>query len=433
MPPSLPAPDRDGLVVPLDGGGVTPAQAGPKAAALARLSGAGLPVPAGLVLTADAYRAQLAAAGLVPGADRGDDPRSALRARLACLREIEPAIAGPLVAAWARLAGPARHPVAVRSSALLEGGPRVAAAGQFETFLGIGDAADLLTAVRACWSALWSVRARRYLRDRGVDPAGTAMAVLIQRLVPARAAGGALSRTADGTLVLTAAWGLGPAVAQGEVVPDRYVLAREGPALRSLEPGRKPRRLVLTARGAEPRWEAVPPERVASPCLDPAEALSLAHLVLAAEAAFGTAVELEWALDDAGFHLLQARPLPPASRGASSRASALEPGARDLRGQPAGAGRAVGPVSIVRREADLAAVGVGDVLVTRVAGPALAGVLPRVAAVVAELGGSTSHLAALARERGIPAVLGVADATRRIPEGARVVVDGATGVVRWSR
>jgi pyruvate,water dikinase len=78
-------------------------------------------------------------------------------------------------------------------------------------------------------------------------------------------------------------------------------------------------------------------------------------------------------------------------------------------------------------------VGAGDVLVTRAAGPALSQVLPRVAAVVAELGGSTSHLASLARERGIPMVLGVLDATRRIPEGAQVAVDGVAGVVRWMR
>jgi pyruvate,water dikinase len=75
----------------------------------------------------------------------------------------------------------------------------------------------------------------------------------------------------------------------------------------------------------------------------------------------------------------------------------------------------------------------GDVLVTQVAGPALTAVLPRVAGVVAELGGSTSHLAALARERGIPAVLGVGEATRRIPPGATVAVDGVTGIVRWMR
>ena len=75
----------------------------------------------------------------------------------------------------------------------------------------------------------------------------------------------------------------------------------------------------------------------------------------------------------------------------------------------------------------------GSVVVTRVGGPALAAVLPRAAGVVAELGGSTSHLAALARERGIAAVLGARGATRRIPEGAAVAVDGITGVVRWGQ
>ena len=104
-----------------------------------------------------------------------------------------------------------------------------------------------------------------------------------------------------------------------------------------------------------------------------------------------------------------------------------------LRGQPAGVGWGSGPACVVVHEHDLEHVRLGDVLVTQVAGPALTAVLPRVAGLVAELGGSTSHLAALARERGIPAVLGVGDATRRIPEGATVAVDGVTGLVRWIR
>jgi pyruvate,water dikinase len=96
-------------------------------------------------------------------------------------------------------------------------------------------------------------------------------------------------------------------------------------------------------------------------------------------------------------------------------------------------GWGTGPACLVIHEHDLEHVKLGDVLVTRVAGPALTAVLPRVAGVVAELGGSTSHLAALARERGLPAVLGVLGATRRIPEGATVAVDGVAGVVRWVR
>ena len=91
----------------------------------------------------------------------------------------------------------------------------------------------------------------------------------------------------------------------------------------------------------------------------------------------------------------------------------------------------VGLARIFSCECELARVVPGDILVTKVAGPALGPVLAHVAGVVAELGGSTSHLASLARERGIPMVLGVLDATQRIPEGAQVAVDGVAGVVRW--
>ena len=97
---------------------------------------------------------------------------------------------------------------------------------------------------------------------------------------------------------------------------------------------------------------------------------------------------------------------------------------------PASAG-VPGRAVVVNCECEIGRVAPGDILVTRVAGPALNHVLPLVGGVVAELGGSTSHLAALARERGIPMVLGVLDATRRIPDGAQVAVDGVAGVVRW--
>jgi pyruvate,water dikinase len=102
-----------------------------------------------------------------------------------------------------------------------------------------------------------------------------------------------------------------------------------------------------------------------------------------------------------------------------------------LNGHPSGIGWGEGRARVVNCECELDRVGAGEVLVTTVAGPALSEVLPHVAGVVAELGGSTSHLASLARERGVPMVLGVLDATRRIPDGSMVAVDGVAGVVRW--
>lgn len=426
----------EGFVIALTAAEAASAAAvGPKAATLARLRHAGLPVPDGFCLTAEAYRARLTATGVEPSAaavaaaDGLEARRLALTVRLGLLGPpIDSPLAEELTAAYRPLTAAPGTLVAVRSSALCEDTADASFAGQFDTFLGIADPTDLETATRACWASLWSTRALRYMRAHAVDPARTAMAVIVQRMVDAQAAGGALSHTPDDELLITGTWGLGSAVAQGEVVPDRFVLRRDG-ALARVEPGRKDRRVAATP-AAGPSWQAVPRAMIEAPCLSDADAVELGQLVLTAEAVLGSPVEVEWARDAGGFHVLQARPLRVETRHADAELWRRHPG---LRGHPAGVGWGSGPARIVIHEHDLEHVNLGDVLVTQIAGPVLTTVFPRVAGVVAELGGSTSHLAALARERGIPAVLGVLEATRRIPEGAMVAVDGVAGVVRWTK
>ena len=139
-------------------------------------------------------------------------------------------------------------------------------------------------------------------------------------------------------------------------------------------------------------------------------------------------VEIEWALDETGFQLLQARPLHLQAREEPDEVWQTKP---RLNGHPAGVGWATGRACVIHCECELSRVAPGDVLVTRVASPALSQILTQVAGVVAERGGSTSHMASLARERGIPMVLGVLDATGRIPNGSMVAVDGVAGIVRW--
>ena len=181
----------------------------------------------------------------------------------------------------------------------------------------------------------------------------------------------------------------------------------------------------------------MPSELVGAPCLDAGQAVTLGRMMRKAEAVVGSPVEIEWALDDQGFKLLQARPLHEphlGERGSVGEGRVPEeiwlrhPG---LNGHPAGIGWGTGRACVVNCECELTRVAPGDILVTKVAGPALSQILPRVGGVVAELGGSTSHLASLARERGIPMVLGVLEATSRIPDGSQVAVDGVAGIVRW--
>jgi pyruvate,water dikinase len=259
-----------------------------------------------------------------------------------------------------------------------------------------------------------------------IDPAGTAMGVLVQPLVSARASGGGLSESSEGTMILTATWGLGSAIAQGEVTPDRYELARDAEVV-SITPGRKDHEVGCVHR-AEPETRVVPAAMAAEPCLAEPQATELGKLLRKAEDLMGIPVEIEWAMDDAGFQLLQARPLHTQ---VAAIPDAVWQNRPRLNGHAAGVGWGEGRACVIQCECELSRIAPGDILVTRVAGPALSHILTQVAGVVAERGGSTSHMASLARERGIPMVLGVLDATRRIPDGSTVAVDGVAGVVRW--
>jgi pyruvate,water dikinase len=336
----------------------------------------------------------------------------------------------PLLGAWHELKAETDALTVVRSSALVEDRFGSSFAGQFESFLGIDSEADFITAIRSCWGALWATRALRYMATHDIDPSETAMGILVQPLVSARASGGGLSEASgecdERGMILSATWGLGSAIAQGEVTPDRYELSRDG-ALVSITPGVKDHQVGCIHRG-EPVTRAVERVHVAEPCLGEQQATELARLLRQVEDLMGMPVEIEWAMDDSGFQLLQARPLHTQVATAPDATWLNRP---RLNGHAAGVGWGEGRACVIQCECELSRVSPGDVLVTRVAGPALSHILTRVAGVVAERGGSTSHMASLARERGIPMVLGVLEATLRIPDGSTVAVDGVAGVVRW--
>lgn len=418
------------LVVPLDSAEATnSARFGPKAANLAALGQAGLPVPGGYCLDAEAYRQQIAASGLETATQGvfGDDGmaarRHSLRIKLALMEApIDPATEAALLSTWEMLQADGATHVAVRSSALVEDRDGSNFAGQFESFLGLTNPQDFITAVRSCWSALWSTRALRYMATHDLDPADTAMGLILQPVVAAISSGGGLSQTPEGGMLLSATWGLGSAIAQGEVVPDTYVLTRDGELTESRS-GRKSHS-VDCVHGSQ----SVAMERSEELCLNEQQVTELGKWLLRAEKLIGGPTEIEWALDKNGIKLVQARPLHVAELHVPDEIWQRRP---RLNGQPAGIGWGTGRACVVNCECELSRVAPGDILITKVAGPALSHVLGSVAGVVAELGGSTSHFASLARERGIPMVLGVLDATNKVPDGSMVAVDGVAGVVRW--
>lgn len=410
------------------------ARFGPKTANQAALAAAGLPTPGGFCLSAEAYRAQIEALGLADDAEQAVTLEFMAarpyisRVRIAMFEApIIDEILAPLLAAYRDLVGTSGMMVAVRSSSLMEDTEGSSFAGQFQTFLGIDNETDFLTAVRACWGALWSSRALRYMEAKEISVADTAMAVLVQPLVEAIASGGGMSRTANGGMSVSATWGLGEAIAQGEVVPDRFDLDAGGAIVETVA-GRKRHSIRCRHHQAGPAAQAVTGDQVSEPSLEGAQVRQLAGMMKTAEDRMGGPVEVEWAMDESGIKMLQARPLHMEPAQAPDDLWSGHPG---LKGHPAGIGWGSGRACVINCECEIGRVAPGDILVTTVAGPALSQILPRVAGVVAELGGSTSHLASLARERGIPMVLGVFDATQRIPDGGQVAVDGVTGVVRW--
>jgi pyruvate, water dikinase len=420
------------FVVPLRDADATEADRfGPKAANLAALGLAGLPIADGFALDAAAYRLQLQALGLEDTAYKVfstggmEARRSALAIRLGLLDQpITDKLMGPLMGAWESIMAVPDNLAVVRSSALVEDRFGSSFAGQFESFLGLENDTEYLTAIRSCWCALWATRALRYMATHNLNPAETAMGLIIQPLVHAKISGGGLSRTAEGDMLISATWGLGSSIAQGEIVPDRYRLTRDGKIL-EVAAGRK-----FQAVGCTHGTQTVSRKQATEPCLSEDQVKEIGEYLYTAESVVDGPAEIEWSLDDDGFKLLQARPLHVDTEHAPDPIWDQHP---RLRGHPAGVGWGTGRACVVSCECELSRVTPGDVLITKVPGPALAGILPQVSAVIAELGGSTSHLASLARERGIPMVLGVLDATTSIPEGSTVAVDGVAGIVRWKQ
>ena len=309
------------LVMALDDPGAVPELVGGKGASLSRLARAGFKVPAGFDVTTGAYldfldgdglRGELlAAVSLVDVSDPGTVEAAAGRiGELFAARPVPAATAAAIAAAYAAL-GDAAVPVAVRSSATVEDLPGLSAAGQHDTYLNIHGSAAVLDAVRRCWASLWSARAIGYRARRGISPDDVSIAVVVQRLVPAEAAGVMFTiDPVDGArdkVVVSANWGLGESVVSGDVTPDVAVVDRESGALASYQLGGK--EVMTVADGAGTLETETPADLRSAPVLSPDQAGELARVGLAIEKLYGQPVDVEWARADRELWVVQARPI----------------------------------------------------------------------------------------------------------------------------
>lgn len=394
---------------------------GSKAGALGTLLRAGLPVPDGHAIPLDVCTA--AVRGLHHGTPAGRHGPAAARAAIRG-RALPAGLRDALAAALGELDG---VPVAVRSSASDEDTHDAAAAGRYTSVLAVHGLDAVVEAVRTCWASLYADTAADHRRDRHHDEE-PAMGVVVQRHVDADASGVMFTPAApDGPTLVEASWGLGPSVVEGAVNPDTYTVAADG----SLVTVVADKHTRLDRRGGRLVTRDVPTPDRERRVLDDADARRLAALGRRVAATLGGAQDVEWAIADGRAWILQARPVTAAlpHRTAPSAPRTSAPGTTVLTGAPGSRGTATGPARVVRGPADFARVRPGDVLVCPWTDPGWTPLLRVAGGVVTEVGGVLSHAAIVARERGIPAVLGVPDATRLLRDAARVTVDGTAGVV----
>jgi phosphohistidine swiveling domain-containing protein len=299
---------------------------GPKAAVLARLAEAGLPVPESRFLGAGAYREHAARAGvsaLLPQAGDGlVDPGRVRRAIVST--PLDAALVGEL-RVWHRDLG--GRSLAVRSSGSAEDLPGASFAGQHGTYF-VRDTDQLVERVRDCWASLFSDRAVAYREHAGIPHTDVAMAVIVQPLVAAEAAGVAFTANpmdpGDGAVWIEACLGIGEALVSGKVTPDRLVFERDGLSLRSVAPGDKPVLITNDGSGSATQRK-VPAETATAMCIDEDTGREVARLALAAEDLLGGPLDVEWAFDGARVWLLQARPITVASDAAVTPGKSAAP------------------------------------------------------------------------------------------------------------
>jgi len=426
---------------------------------ITQLNHLGVRVPGGFATTAGAYREFLNAGGVAERIDKlvtsvDVDNVKALAAAGASIRKwiIEAPFPQRLErevreAYEAMVKGQTGDPsFAVRSSATAEDLPDASFAGQQETFLNIHGIDNLLTAIRHVFASLYNDRAISYRVHKGFSHADVALSAGVQRMVRSDlgASGVMFSLDTesgfDQVVFITSSFGLGETVVQGAVNPDEFYVYKPAskagrPAILRRSLGSKLIKMVFSdtrEAGRSVRTLDVPaPERALFSITDQ-EAEELARYALIIEEHYGRPMDIEWGRDgeDGKLYILQARPetVKANTKLDSQKRFRLQSRTEILvSGRAIGNRVGIGPVRMVMDASEMSRVEPGDVLVTDMTDPDWEPVMKRAAAIVTNRGGRTCHAAIIARELGIPAVVGCGDATRKLREGEDVTVSCAEG------
>lgn len=431
-------------VMPLDDLSVADnSLAGGKGANLGELVKAELPIPPGFVVTSEAYVAAIGEAGLdhklraiLARVQWGDEDslQSASKSAMALLQDISlPAELVTEVAAGYRTLG-RNAVVAVRSSGVSEDSVASSFAGINTSYTNVRGQAKLLDRIKGCWASLYGPRALAYRASVHQD-SDPAMAVIVQQMIHSEQSGVMFTAdpaTGDTTrIVVEAVFGQGEAIVAGMVEPDTYIIGKDPLRMVSTRVGHQSLEVVSAANGGD-RTLHLDAARGAERVLADEQVLEIAGLGLRVEKHYGSPQDVEWARSHGRIWLVQSRPITtlactPVDGDGQPSGTVL------LRGLGASRGTATGRVRVLHTAQEAGQLRQGEILVAPMTSPDWVPVMSRVAALVTDGGGVTCHAAIVARELGIPCIVGTRTATSSLHDGDVVTVDARRGEVIGGR
>jgi pyruvate,water dikinase len=432
---------------------------------LSTLSSQGIKVPDGFATTAHCFWTFLDHNGLreplrqlLAGLDRNGFSNlkdiGARARRLIHEAELPADMAGEITRAYQVLSGGESLAVAVRSSATAEDLPQASFAGQHESYLNIKGGGEVLHAVQRCFASLYTDRAIKYREDNGFAHEKIALSVGIQKMVRSGEACSGVGFTLEtesgfrDVIHLSGVWGLGENIVQGTVTPDEFLVfkptLRQGKAaLIQKKLGEKEKTMIYAGEGgaATTLNIATPEEKRRQYVLSDDEVLQLARWALVIEDHYNKPMDIEWAKDGetGALYLIQARPETVQSRKSPYQVTEYQLTAVEeplVSGSAVGTKVATGIARLLQSPAEADKLKESDIVVTDLTSPDWDPVLKRSGGIITNKGGRTSHASIVARELGVPAVVGCGNATERIRDGEVITVsccEGKTGKVYRGR
>jgi pyruvate,water dikinase len=418
-------------------------EAGGKGANMGEMVAAELPVPPGFVVLRDSYLVSMRGGGvsddlnaahreaLLAAGDPGRFDEMCAKMKALVLQAGMAADVRDRILEAYRAMG-ADSFVAVRSSATGEDGADASFAGMNETFTNVRGEQDLIEKVGQCWASLFGPRVVAYRASRGFT-ADPAMAVVVQLMIASERSGVAFTAdpTTDATdrVVVEGAFGQGEVVVSGSVEPDTYVVAKETGEILSRRMGYKSFKIIRGADGKDQRIDLDEAQAQAQ-VLNDDEIRAIADIAVRSERHAGCPQDTEWAIADGTTYIVQTRPITTLNRAGKPAAEQHEV---LLQGLPAVPGAASGEVRVLMDVSDGARLQDGEILVAQMTNPDWLPTMRRAAALVTDTGGMTCHAAIVARELGVPCIVGARTATKDLTDGMVVTVDGTHGRVLAGR